>query len=76
MVERRNDTLPFSKWVLSNVFHYLPTSETLKIRQASRKLNEACLIGFNIGIQDMQGEIDRYLVAISMRFSSEDQERH
>lgn len=66
----------FSKWVYSNVFHYLPISDALVTRQASHKLNEACLIGFNIGMQDIQEDIDRHLVVISMRFSTSDQERH
>ena len=66
----------FSKWVYSNFFYYLPIPDALVARQASHKLNESCLIGFNIGMQDLQADIDRLLVAISLRFSSEDQERH
>lgn len=39
-------------------------------------MNQACLIGFNIGVQDLQDDIDRHLVAISLRFSEQDQNRH
>ena len=63
-----------SKWVLSNVLQYLTIGEALKARQASRKMDEACLVSFNIGKLDLQADIDRHLVAISQRFSTEDQE--
>ena len=54
MVEVNNaKQLTLSKWVLSNVFHYLPLADALKTRRASKKLNEACLIGWNIGVQDI-----------------------
>lgn len=61
---------------MSNVFQYLPTEDALLSRQVCHKFNEACLIGFNIGVQDLQADIDKHLVAISMRFSDEEQERH
>ena len=61
-----------SKWVLSNVFHFFSMPEALKARQASRKMNEACLVSFNIGKLDLQATIDSLNVAINMRFSTED----
>ena len=72
----RQGACPFSKWVFSNMFQFLTIEEALVCRQASTRLNEACLIGFNIGMQDLQAEIDRLLVAISLKFSQDDQEKH
>ena len=44
---------PMSKWVLSNIFHYLTIPEALDARLCSHRMDEACLIGFNIGAQDL-----------------------
>ena len=65
-----------SKWVLSNVFMFLSLKDAMKVRQASRKMNEACLISFNIGLQDMKERAHSLNVGIFQRFSPADQERH
>ena len=47
-----------SKYVLSNIFHYLPVHDALRIRAVARKFDEACLIGLKLCVIDMQDRID------------------
>ena len=61
-----------SKWVLSNVFMFLNLKDAIKVRCASRKMNEACLISFNIGLQDMKEREHSLNVGIFQRFSPAD----
>lgn len=71
-----NRRITLSKWSLSPIFKFLPIRDAMQTRRASKLLNEACLVGWNIGVQDLQEQVDRCLVAISMRFSAEEQQRH
>ena len=65
-----------SKYVLSNVFHYLPIQDALRIRLASKKLDEACLIGMNINLHEIQDQIDKYLFVIATNWSAESKAEH
>ena len=62
--------------MLSNVFHYLPIYDALKIRLASKKLDEACLIGMNINLVEIQDQIDKYLFVIATNWSDSSKAKH
>ena len=63
--ENNIDLRVMSKWLLSNVFAFLSVKDAMKVRRASRKMNEACLISFNIGLQDMKERVHSLNVGIS-----------
>lgn len=65
-----------SKYVLSNIFHYLPVKDALRIRTVARKFDEACLIGMKLCVIDMQDRIDQIVFVISTNFSKESIEEH
>jgi hypothetical protein len=69
MVSRSPASSQLSKYVLSNVFHFLPISDALRLRLVSRKFDEACFIGMKLCVIDMQDRIDQFLFAISKQFS-------
>ena len=63
--KKKSETWVFSKYVLSNVFHFLSIKDALRIRATSRKVDEACLIGLNINQHELQSQIDRYMYVIA-----------
>ena len=65
-----------SKYVLSNVFHYLSIQDALRIRLASKKLDEACLIGMNINLFEIQDQIDKYLFIIATNWNDTSKAKH
>ena len=65
-----------SKYVLSNIFHFLPLKDALRVRSVSKKFDEACFIGLKICVVDMQEYIDKYLYIVSKDFSQESIEEH
>ena len=65
-----------SKYVLSNVFYCLPIQDALRIRLASKKLDEACLIGMNINLHEIQDQIDKHLFVIATNWSTESKAEH
>ena len=61
---------------MSNVFHYLSISDALRIRLASKKLDEACLIGMNINLHEIRDQVDKYLFVIATNWSSASKAEH
>jgi hypothetical protein len=48
-----------SKFALSNIFIFTDVPQALLLRRIARKLDAACLIGFNISAKfELQAEID------------------
>merc|ERR1712226_291241 len=76
LYKKKTEPWVFSKYVLSNVFHYLPIKDALRIRLASRKLDEACLIGFRINLDELKAQADKYLYVISTKWDKESQQNH